>query len=89
MVLAITKYIYPIEREIELSQSMEFRPVNPRNENEKNIGKEFIVKTFNEIFKQEQTFDSFVALLDNHMPKWKFNRDQLNRIPFSHLDWRY
>jgi len=33
--------------------------------------------------------DRFVALLDDHMPKWKFYRDELNRIPFSHLDWRY
>ena len=33
--------------------------------------------------------DRFVALLDDHMPKWKFYRDELNRIPFSHIDWRY
>ena len=33
--------------------------------------------------------DRFLALLDDHMPKWKFYRDELNRLPFSHLDWRY
>ena len=33
--------------------------------------------------------DRFVALLEDHMPKWKFYRDELNRIPFSHLNWRY
>lgn len=31
----------------------------------------------------------FIALLDNFMPKWKFYREELNRLPFSHLDWKY
>lgn len=31
----------------------------------------------------------FLALLDNFMPKWKFHREELNRLPFSHLDWKY
>lgn len=31
----------------------------------------------------------FIALLDDHMPKWKFFRDELNRLPFSHVDWKY
>lgn len=31
----------------------------------------------------------FISLLDNFMPKWKFFREELNRLPFSHLDWKY
>ncbi len=33
--------------------------------------------------------DKFISLMDEHMPKWRFYRDELNRLPFSHLDWRY
>ena len=33
--------------------------------------------------------EKFISLLDYHMPKWKFFRDELNRLPFSHLDWKY
>lgn len=33
--------------------------------------------------------DRFIALLDEHMPKWKFYRDELNRLPFSHVDWKF
>lgn len=31
----------------------------------------------------------FISLLDEFMPKWKFFREELNRLPFSHLDWKY
>ncbi|HPT73050.1 MAG TPA: SprT family zinc-dependent metalloprotease [Candidatus Cloacimonadota bacterium] len=31
----------------------------------------------------------FMTLLDDQMPKWKFFRDELNRLPFSHVDWKY
>lgn len=31
----------------------------------------------------------FISLLDEFMPKWKFFREELNRMPFSHLDWKY
>jgi predicted metal-dependent hydrolase len=31
----------------------------------------------------------FVALMDQFMPKWQFYRDQLNRLPVRHVDWRY
>ena len=33
--------------------------------------------------------ERFITLLDYHLPKWKFFRDELNRLPFSHLDWKY
>jgi len=31
----------------------------------------------------------FVQLMDQFMPKWKFYKDQLNRLPVSHDDWDY
>ena len=33
--------------------------------------------------------DRFWDLMDNHMPQWRFHRDQLNRAPLAHADWRY
>jgi predicted metal-dependent hydrolase len=33
--------------------------------------------------------DRFISLLDDHMPKWRFFKDELNRTPFSHIDWKY
>lgn len=31
----------------------------------------------------------FISLMDNFLPKWRFYRDELNRLPVSHQDWRY
>lgn len=31
----------------------------------------------------------FVAFMDEFMPKWQFHRDELNRLPYSHIDWGY
>jgi len=31
----------------------------------------------------------FVKFMDEFMPKWRFYRDELNRIPYSHVDWDY
>lgn len=31
----------------------------------------------------------FIALMDQFMPKWKFYKDQLNRLPLRHEDWGY
>lgn len=31
----------------------------------------------------------FITLLDEHLPKWKFYRDELNRLPISHSGWKY
>lgn len=31
----------------------------------------------------------FMALMEQFMPKWKFYKDQLNRLPVRHEDWGY
>lgn len=31
----------------------------------------------------------FVALMDRHMPQWRFHRQQLNRLPVRHEAWNY
>ena len=31
----------------------------------------------------------FVALMDQFMPKWRFYKDQLNKLPVRHVDWDY
>ncbi len=31
----------------------------------------------------------FIALMDQFMPKWRFYKEQLNRLPVSHEDWGY
>ena len=33
--------------------------------------------------------DRFVSLMNKFMPKWKFYRDELNRLPVKHEDWKY
>ena len=33
--------------------------------------------------------DRFVALMNEYMPKWRFHRDELNRLPFRHTEWKY
>jgi len=33
--------------------------------------------------------DRFIALMDGFMPKWRFFKDELNRLPISHFDWNY
>lgn len=31
----------------------------------------------------------FVKFMDEFMPKWRFYREELNRLPYSHVDWDY
>lgn len=31
----------------------------------------------------------FVAYMDKFMPKWRFYREELNKLPFRHVDWKY
>lgn len=31
----------------------------------------------------------FVALMDKHLPHWRLVKEELNRIPVSHVDWGY
>ncbi|HSV98127.1 MAG TPA: SprT family zinc-dependent metalloprotease [Spirochaetota bacterium] len=33
--------------------------------------------------------ERFVAIMEKFMPKWKFHRDQLNRLPVRHEEWGY
>jgi len=33
--------------------------------------------------------DRFIRLMNKFMPKWRFYRDELNRFPVSHGDWKY
>ena len=33
--------------------------------------------------------ERFIALLNRHMPRWKFHRDELNRLPVRHESWKY
>lgn len=31
----------------------------------------------------------FIGLMDKFMPKWRFYREHMNRLPVRHEDWRY
>jgi predicted metal-dependent hydrolase len=33
--------------------------------------------------------EHFIKLMDKFMPKWRFYREQMNRLPVRHEDWRY
>lgn len=33
--------------------------------------------------------ERFVKYMNEFMPKWRFHRDELNKLPYSHLDWDY
>ncbi|OQP53574.1 YgjP-like metallopeptidase domain-containing protein [Niastella populi] len=33
--------------------------------------------------------DRFIWYLNKFMPQWKSYREELNRLPISHLDWEY
>ena len=33
--------------------------------------------------------DRVIALMTEFMPKWRFYKDELNRLPVSHVDWHY
>lgn len=33
--------------------------------------------------------DKFKSYMDKFMPKWRFYRDELNRLPVRHEDWKY
>ena len=33
--------------------------------------------------------EKFVKYMNEFMPKWRFNREELSRLPFSHIDWNY
>ncbi|MCD6163569.1 MAG: M48 family metallopeptidase [candidate division Zixibacteria bacterium] len=33
--------------------------------------------------------ERFISLMNKFMPKWKFYRDELNRLPVKHENWKY
>jgi len=33
--------------------------------------------------------ERFIQLMNTFMPKWRFHRDELNRLPVAHTDWGY
>ena len=33
--------------------------------------------------------ERFLAYMDKYMPRWKHYRDELNKLPVSHIDWEY
>lgn len=33
--------------------------------------------------------DKFIAYMNNFLPEWKHLRNELNRLPVSHVDWSY
>ena len=33
--------------------------------------------------------ERFLELMDRFMPQWRLHRDELNRAPLGHADWRY
>lgn len=33
--------------------------------------------------------DTFIHLMNRHLPAWRAHRDQLNRLPVSHVEWGY
>jgi len=33
--------------------------------------------------------EGFIELMDHYMPNWQLYRDELNRAPLAHADWKY
>jgi predicted metal-dependent hydrolase len=33
--------------------------------------------------------EKFIAIMDNFLPEWKHLKNELNKLPISHLDWVY
>jgi predicted metal-dependent hydrolase len=33
--------------------------------------------------------EKFLAYMDKFIPKWKYYREELNKLPVSHADWEY
>lgn len=40
-------------------------------------------------FLERSHNELFVKYMNEFMPKWKFYKDELNRLPFRYLDWKY
>jgi predicted metal-dependent hydrolase len=33
--------------------------------------------------------EQFIAYMDKFMPRWRYYREELNKLPVSHIDWEY
>lgn len=33
--------------------------------------------------------NNFITYMDQYLPQWRSHREELNRIPFSHINWKY
>ena len=33
--------------------------------------------------------DTFIKYMNKFMPKWRFYKEELNRLPFRHIEWKY
>lgn len=40
-------------------------------------------------FLERNHNDRFISLMNEFMPKWRFHKDELNRLPVSHVNWHY
>jgi predicted metal-dependent hydrolase len=40
-------------------------------------------------FLERHHNDRFKELMDRFMPQWRLHREELNRAPLTHEDWRY
>ena len=40
-------------------------------------------------FLEKDHNDRFRELMDRFMPQWRLHRDELNRAPLAHEEWRY
>lgn len=47
-----------------------------------------IVHEMVHFFERNHT-ERFVELMNHFMPNWRVNRDELNKLPISHIDWSY
>ena len=49
---------------------------------------ELLVHELTHIFERKHN-DKFLTIMNKFMPQWKLNRDELNRLPISHVNWAY
>jgi predicted metal-dependent hydrolase len=40
-------------------------------------------------FLERNHTDRFVSLMNNYLPNWRELKEELNRLPVSHIEWEY
>ena len=40
-------------------------------------------------FLERKHNDLFIAYINEYLPKWRFFKDELNRLPVKHENWNY